>query len=573
MKRLLRIIGILLGVVVVVLICLTIFLKGYLSGERLKSIIIPKLEALTGRPVTIRSIDFSLFRGVVIKGLRIQERGEAEDFARMQEFVLDYSLLPLLKRQLVIKKIEVVSPYLFIKKRKDGTYNFSDMTKKRAEEAKQKKVERGIPVALVADRVSVRNALVQFTDSSGKLPDISADISDVELKASFRETLSLAGRIDLKKADIAMGGIQTSTSGKMGISGDALTLDLTTALGKDSIKTSGTIRDYLTGPDVRLNFTSRRLDLDALMQSSGAGRASARNTGPEGMLYRELQKGYGPVAYAASRQAAGLSGTPPVAAAGKGEIRASGNVKVDEIRYKGYRIKDFSTGYKYLNGIVTLSPLVMGLAGGEDVNATGTAKGDFLFRYTPGSASAMGAMERTLAGKGVVDLNKLEVRGSNITRAIALFTGIDELGSPSFDRALFNFTVKNRTILLDGTMNSAHIRLNPSGTVGFDKRINVLTDLMLSPLLTEKLSRSARITGYLRGKEGWSTIPLKISGTTERPSVGLSPVGVRKQMQKGIQEELERRLFKELFAPRKEEGRERPEGKRPEDLLKGIFGK
>jgi hypothetical protein len=53
-------------------------------------------------------------------------------FLKVGRFVLSYRLLPLLKKQLVISKIEIVSPSISIKKEKEGKYNFSDITEKRS---------------------------------------------------------------------------------------------------------------------------------------------------------------------------------------------------------------------------------------------------------------------------------------------------------------------------------------------------------------------------------------------------------------------------------------------------------
>src|SRR4030066_1254199 len=137
MKKLLKVAGIVVGILVLLIIGLSIFVKSYLSRDRLKPIILPKAEAMTGRKVQLDEINVSLFKGIIAKGLSVKERDGQKDFLKIGRFVLSYRLLPLLKKQLVISKIEIVSPSISIKKDRKGKYNFSDIMENLAHEPKQ----------------------------------------------------------------------------------------------------------------------------------------------------------------------------------------------------------------------------------------------------------------------------------------------------------------------------------------------------------------------------------------------------------------------------------------------------
>ncbi len=560
MRKAAWIVGTALGIVVILLLGFSIFVKSYLSGERLKALVIPRLEALTGRTVTIDKIDIAVFKGVVIKGLDIKERGSNQDFVRMQEFTLYYSLLPLLRKQLVINKLEITSPYIAIKREKSGAYNFTDIPGRSAEAAKGKKPEEkgGVPFTLAADRIHISDGTIKFTDDQKKIPDVTADISDMVLKASIAGGLAVTGHADLRSLTAAPGGVRTNTSGKIEVAESTIKVALNTVVGKDSVSTTGIIRNYQEAPDIRLNFSSKQLDLDRLIPQERARPVALQESGKGGIpgLPAEI-RGYRIYRVAQTKKTA---------------LRASGQVSIGTAYYGGYTIKDFMMGYRYKDDVMVLAPVQMNLAGGDKVNAAGVAKGNMNFRYAPGSADAVRAIKSTLTGKGMVDLNKVEVKSSNITRTLALFTGIDDLRSPNFDRAHFDFTIRGMKIYLQGTMNSRQLRLNPAGDVGFDKRLNILTDMSLSPLLAAKLSGNAKFAGFLKSKEGWSVIPLKIGGTLDKPAVGLNTAGLGKQFQKGLQGEIEKRLFKGL-APQKEESGKQQQGKGPGDLLRGIFGK
>ena len=117
MKRPVKIGMIILAVLILLSIGFSLFVKSLLSGDRLKAFLVPKAEALTGRKIHLDQIHVSLFKGIVVKGLTVKEKDGQADFLKTAEFVLSYRLWPLLKKQLVISKIEIVSPSISVRKR------------------------------------------------------------------------------------------------------------------------------------------------------------------------------------------------------------------------------------------------------------------------------------------------------------------------------------------------------------------------------------------------------------------------------------------------------------------------
>ena len=112
-------------------------------------------------------------------------------------------------------------------------------------------------------------------------------------------------------------------------------------------------------------------------------------------------------------------------------------------------------------------------------------------------------------------------------------------------------------------MTSPRLKVTPSGTVTFNKALDLLTDIEVSPELASKM-QVARFTSFMASKDGWTLIPLKITGTTDKPSVGPNQAVLKKQLQKGIQGEIEKRLLKG-DSQQKQGGQQ--------DLIKGLFGK
>ncbi len=513
------------------LLGLTLFVKSYLTSEKLKAIIIPKLEAVTGRSVSIGDIDVSIFRGVVVKEISIRELTGNNNFISVKEFILNYRLLPLLRRQLIIDKLELDSPHIWIEREKDSTYNFSDITAKKAE--RQPKAKEPIPFALVADSIRMHDTTLAFTDRQKKLPDVAADIPDITLKTAVGRIpgeITLTGHISIRSGKAVLNGIPTDTSGSVDITDRDIVIAFTTMLGNDSVKTSGSVINYHSAPDARINIYAKQLDLDRLIPAANVKRAdTVKNSispnfsfgGYQFRIYR-------------------------VRDVREPGINASGQIRIDAMHYSGYDVKDFFVGYRYERGAVTLSPMQMALAGGRKINATGTVKGGLAFSYGLESEGTSEAIKRTLAGKGFIDLKNVEVKSSAIMEAISLLTGINELRTPKFDTARFALVIRNQKTSVNGSMDSRLIVLNPSGTVGFDKKIDMTADLKLSPALSSRLSGSQAI-GYFKDKEGWTIVPLKITGTADRPSVGINTSGLGKRLQKGVEREIKKRFFENLL--------------------------
>lgn len=540
-KKLLWAAGVVLLLVVVLAVGLSILVRTYLKSERLKGIIIPRIEARTGAKAEIDTIQVSLFKGIVVKGISLRQGDR--DFVSTEEFILDYSLLPLLRKQLVINRIEILSPSIHVRRYKDGTYNFAPLTEKK-KTAPEKEEKEGLPVTLITEKIIVKDAHLEFLDELGELPGITAE-ADMALSLSLEETLKAEGRLDLKSLKAALKGLKTDTSGRIQFDTSSMDIDLKTALGKDTVRLTGSVKDYLQAPDITLDLSAASLDLDKLIpEGDGKGGGKSGKAKTEGKM-------------------------PP--------IRAQGEVKVVTITYKGYEIKDFQMGYSYADGEGSIKPLSMNLAGGEKVSAKGELTGEFRFNYTPGSPEPAEAIKNTLRGEGDLTLGEGSIKPTPITSAVALFTGIEELREPGLGSADFHFTIKDRKVLLDGMMQSSLYKANPSGTVGMDRTLDLAMDLKLSPQLAGKLPE--KIRAYTTDEEGWASIPLRIRGTAGKPSVGLDTKaagekikeGVKKKLKEKAVEELEKRL-KPSEGPSDGPSDEQKKSS-PEDLIRGIFGK
>ncbi|HMK60589.1 MAG TPA: AsmA family protein [Dissulfurispiraceae bacterium] len=547
MKKLLVIVGIIIGLIVAAIAGLTFYVKSYLQSDKLKSLILPRIEQATGRKASIDSIDVSIFSGISVQGIHLKEKDGARDFVSANKFVLKYELMPILSKQLIISSINVIDPAVNVSRDTSGKFNYEDIVDhiKQGQKSGEPKSEgsAGMPFSVVADKIGITNAKVDFTDAKKELPNVSA-ASDAELRVSSGtqpNALKFSGKANVKSLDVTMGSVGTRTTGVIDFDPETINYSLNTVIGTESIDAKGTVKDYLKAPDVRLDLYSKKLDLMKLMAMSSAAKPEEKKAAKTGKSDADKAK---------------------PADEKKMDIKAAGEIKVDTATYEGYTMSNFAMKYRYGNGVANIDPMTVNFASGQKMDLAGVMKGVLVFHYLPDKGEASDQIKRTLAGKMTVDLTKMQVKESKISDAVAMFTGLDDLKHPSFDKGHFDLNIKDQKTLISGQMSSPRIKVVPSGTVTFTKALDMLADIEVSPELASKM-RVARFTSFMESKDGWTLIPLKITGTSDKPSVGPNQAALKKQLQKGIQGEIEKRLFKGGSQ----------QGDKTQNLLKGILGK
>jgi uncharacterized protein involved in outer membrane biogenesis len=544
MKKLLKVAGIVVGVLIVLIIGLSIFVKSYLSSDRLKPLILPKAEAMTGRKVLLDDISVSLFKGIVAKGLSVKEKDGQRDFLKVGRFVLSYRLLPLLKKQLVISKIEIGSPSISIKKERGGRYNFSDITESRSKGPKEPQKpsgpeSQGLPVSVVADRFYIRNASLTFVDEGKELPDTS-----IALDAEFRGALEKDGTprmdfglVSLKEIKAKLKDTEVKVSGKIEMDAKTVRANLQTMIGKDTIELSATAKDYRSAPDVVANLHAKTLDLQRLMGLSGEKKVQEDRPQPK----KKGEPSEGGIAQ---------------------KVKASGQITVDKATYEDYTVKDLRMQYKYAKGEMRIDPLGLQFSGEGSFTAEGSLNGNLQCATEDASR-----IQKTLRGTAAAKLGKGAIKQSQIFDAISLLTGIPSLKNPGFDEGLFDFDVKDGKVFLNGWIRSSLFKVSPKGVVDFEKRLDIPTELKLAPSLTGSLKGRLAALKLLEDEQGWKVIPLKIKGTTEKPSVNLDEEALGKQLGRGLTKELERRLFE----PKQKESDRPQKKKKSKDILRELL--
>jgi uncharacterized protein involved in outer membrane biogenesis len=542
MKKLIKVAIVVVGVLVLLTIGLTLFVKSYLSSDRLKPLILPKVESMTGRKVQLNEISVSLFKGIAAKGLSVKEKDGQRDFLKIGKFVLSYHLFPLLKKQLVISKIEIVSPSVFVKKGREGKYNFSDIMERRSQEPQKPSgpEPQELPVSIVADRLFIRDAQITFVDEMKELPDIS-----IALNAEFKGSIEKegtprmeSGLISLKEIKIKLNDVEVKIYGKIEMDSKIARANLQTVIGKDNIDLSATINDYRSTPDIVANFQAKTLDLQSLMSLGTSKKAEGDRPQKKEKKERSSEGGM------------------------MQKLKASGQITTEKAVYQGYTLKNLRLQYRLAKGVLKIDPLGLQFSGEGNFTAEGSLDGN-LQCVMDGAPT----IQKTLKGKAAAKLGKGAIKQSQVFDTIAILTGIPSLKNPSFDEGLFNFDVKDEKIFLDGWIQSSLFKVSPKGMVDFERKLDIPTELKLSPKLSGNLKGSLAGITFLEDEQGWKIIPLRIKGTTDQPSVNLDEEALGKQLGRGLQKEIERRLF----GPKSERSGKPSEKKESKGVLKDLF--
>lgn len=205
-KKAIKFLSITVGIIAVIIIALTVFIKVYITPERVKALLVPQAEKSLNRKVTIGEVSIDLLKGIAIKDFAIKETDEKTDFISCKDFVLKFKLLPLLSKKVIIDELRLVAPTVRIERDILGKFNFHDIGQKKTEEpevTKQPDESQGLPISLLVRNVSVRDSSFSLTDHTKNIPDMKGSLSvEMTMQPSAGGYLLSEGNIDLRLKEV-----------------------------------------------------------------------------------------------------------------------------------------------------------------------------------------------------------------------------------------------------------------------------------------------------------------------------------------------------------------------------------
>ncbi len=206
MKKAYKILAVIAAVLIVAMVVLTLFVKSYLTDDRIRMLVTESAEKSLHRKVSLGAISVSIFSGISVKDFAIREKDSDQAFLKADAFVLKYQLLPLLSKRLIIDEFAVKSPRIVITKKADGSFNFSDMTRPKEEAAGQKKEEvSGLPVNLSVKSLRIDKARLEYDDPAGSVRRAVVDLdAEMALQAVSDKVIGSSGKVKMNLVEVLL---------------------------------------------------------------------------------------------------------------------------------------------------------------------------------------------------------------------------------------------------------------------------------------------------------------------------------------------------------------------------------
>ena len=277
MKSTLKWVAIVVGGLAVVIIAAMLIIPMFIDVQKYKPVLENKVAEATGRPFTVGDdLKLSLFpwAGISFSDLRLGNTDgfSEKEFVNVKSFEVRVKLLPLISKEVEIKRFVVEEPRIVLIKNKKGRGNW--------EQPKQQQKQTGAPQpgtggagglpinALTVGNFSISNGsalwIDQTTDTRKEVKNINLLLTDVSLDKPVQ--VKFTGELDNKPLAIE------GTVGPVGsgLEKGVVPLDLSLkALKQLAMKLKGNLENPATTPGVDLDITVEEFSPRELVAALG----------------------------------------------------------------------------------------------------------------------------------------------------------------------------------------------------------------------------------------------------------------------------------------------------------------
>lgn len=149
------------------------YLNKVVLPIKIRSLIIQNLENYTRKRASLKSVQFSLLKGLILENLILYDGGKT--LISVKEASCAFLILPIFKeKKIIIPVIKLREPRIFLNRRADNTINLMELVPgKKAEEKKQ-------AFGIIVSGINVSDGQIDFQDDTFS-PAFSKSIEDVNL--------------------------------------------------------------------------------------------------------------------------------------------------------------------------------------------------------------------------------------------------------------------------------------------------------------------------------------------------------------------------------------------------------
>ena len=463
-KKLRRIALIALGVMIGLSAVLLIGVNLYVQSQGAQAKIQQELSRRLGTPLEIRSMSVTPWGGLELSGIIIAQTSSAgqRHFLEAKTFRLRVRFLSLFSRRLVIKEISLVNPNVVWPQDAEGKWRLpsSGEVQSRVVSAKQ---DESVSQSQVESE-SVQTTVAPVVTAAPANSPFGSQVP-VDSKA-LREKPRLAVAPEVRRVSIKDGNFRF--------------LD----------QTGGLLASF-SGVDFRTSIRSAL----ALHGNTEVRKISLRDRFFLEQLRSQLR--YEPDVLELSKVSAHA---------------ASGEVNGYFAMQPEAEDSPFTTSVKFRD---VLADQIVENAGGPKGMINGKLEGSF-------QASGKTADPSALIGNGEIFLRDGRIQQYSLLVLLGQVLQIEELKELHLEQAEAKYHLSPGLVTVDELiLRSPNIRLTASGTVGFDGKLKLDSQLAINDRIRSQLFKAIRENFQPTNEPGYSAIDFQIVGTVDRPSTNL----------------------------------------------------
>lgn len=158
------------------------YLNKVFLPQIIKAVIIRNIEQTIQKKVSLGSLEFSIFKGLVLKDLIVYE--EEKKLINIREASCSFLILPVFRKSIIIPSLTVRGPDIFVERRTDNSINILELLPKKTTSSK------GPGFKIFIYRLSIIDGRIDFQDNTLSPPFLkSIDNFDLILSLAFPDSL------------------------------------------------------------------------------------------------------------------------------------------------------------------------------------------------------------------------------------------------------------------------------------------------------------------------------------------------------------------------------------------------
>jgi len=153
-----------------------IYLNRVYLPTKVKALIVKGIEDTTQKKVSLDSLNFNVFKGLVLKGLTIYD--DTGILLSLEEGSCTFLILPVFKKNIILPTIRLKSPVLFLARKADNSLNILEPFFKKSAKAGK----NGFNILFY--KISITDARINFKDDT-LTPFFSKSINNISLAVTY----------------------------------------------------------------------------------------------------------------------------------------------------------------------------------------------------------------------------------------------------------------------------------------------------------------------------------------------------------------------------------------------------